>query len=44
VFNKTNSFKILIVKSEGKKPLGKPRNRWEGNINGFIKEKLDGVD
>ena len=26
-----SSFKILIGKPTGKKPLGKPRSRWEDN-------------
>jgi len=25
-------FRFLVVKSEGKRPLGRPRRRWEGNI------------
>jgi hypothetical protein len=46
----TNSYKILIKKSEGEKRLEKPRHRWENNIkkkvtykaivrNGFIVPK-----
>jgi hypothetical protein len=27
-----NACRILVGKSEGKKPLGRPRNRWEDNI------------
>jgi hypothetical protein len=27
-----NVYKILIGKSEGKKPLGRPRRRWEDSI------------
>jgi hypothetical protein len=27
-----NAYKILVRKPEGKKPLGKPRRRWEDNI------------
>jgi hypothetical protein len=27
-----NVYKILVRKSEGTRPLGKPRHRWEGNI------------
>jgi hypothetical protein len=27
-----NAFKILAGKPEGKKPLGRPRRRWEDNI------------
>jgi hypothetical protein len=27
-----NAYKILVGKPEGKRPLGTPRRRWEGNI------------
>jgi len=27
-----NAYNIFIGKPEGKKPLGRPRCRWEGNI------------
>jgi hypothetical protein len=27
-----NAYKILVGKPEGKRPPGKPRHRWEGNI------------
>jgi hypothetical protein len=27
-----NAYNILVVKPEGKRPLGRPRQRWEGNI------------
>jgi hypothetical protein len=26
------THKVLVGKSEGKKPLGSPRRKWEGNI------------
>jgi hypothetical protein len=29
---KGNAHKILAGKPEGKRPLGKPRHRWEDNI------------
>jgi len=25
-------YRVLVGKSEGKRPLGKPRHRWEDNI------------
>jgi len=25
--------RVLVVKPEGKRPLGRPRRRWEDNIN-----------
>jgi hypothetical protein len=27
-----NAYKILMAKSEGKRPLGKPRRRWVSNV------------
>jgi hypothetical protein len=27
-----NAYKILVRKSEGKRPLVRPRHRWEDNI------------
>jgi hypothetical protein len=29
---KRNAYSILVGKPEGKRPLGKPRRRWEDNI------------
>jgi hypothetical protein len=29
---KRNSYRILVKKPEEKRPLGRPRRRWEGNI------------
>ena len=28
-----NAYRVLVGKPEGKRPLGRPRRRWEGNIN-----------
>ena len=33
-----SAFKILTGKPTGKKPLGRPRSRWEDNIRIDIKE------
>ena len=33
-----NAFKILTGKPTGKKPLGRPRRRWEDNIRMDLKE------
>ena len=27
-----NAYRILVGKPEGKRPLGRPRRRWEDNI------------
>jgi hypothetical protein len=29
---KRNAYGSLVAKSEGKRPLGKPRHRWMNNI------------
>jgi hypothetical protein len=29
---KRDAYKILVGKPEGKRPLGRPRRRWEDNI------------
>jgi hypothetical protein len=29
---KRNPYRILVGKPEGKRPLGRPRRRWEDNI------------
>jgi hypothetical protein len=33
-----NVYKILVGKPEGKRPLGRPRHRWEYNIRPYLKE------
>jgi transposase len=35
---KWNSYRILVGKREGKRPLGRPRRRWEYNIKTDFKE------
>ena len=34
--------KVLVGKSEGKRPLGRPRRRWEDNIK-WLFRKWEGV-
>jgi hypothetical protein len=29
---KRDVYKVLVRKHEGKRPLGKPRRRWEDNV------------
>jgi len=31
-------YRVLVGKSEGKRPLGRPRGRWEDNINMDLQE------
>jgi hypothetical protein len=32
------AYRVLVGKSEGKRPLGKPRHRWEFNIKMDLQE------
>ena len=32
------AYRVLVGKPEGKRPLGKPRRRWVGNIRMDLKE------
>jgi hypothetical protein len=33
-----NAYKIFVGKSEGDRPLGRPRRRWEDNIRMDLRE------
>jgi hypothetical protein len=33
-----NVYKMLIIKSEGKRPLGSPRRKWEVNFKMDLRE------
>jgi hypothetical protein len=35
---KRNAYKILVVKPEGKRPLGRPRRRWVDNVKMDLRE------
>jgi hypothetical protein len=42
---KMNAYRILVGKPEGKRPLGRPRRRWVGNIKMDLREiEWDGMD
>jgi hypothetical protein len=42
---KRNAYRILVGKAEGKRPLGRPRRRWGGNIKIDVRERgWDGMD
>jgi hypothetical protein len=42
---KTNAYRILVGKPEGKRPLGRPRRRWADNIKMDLREiGWDGMD
>jgi hypothetical protein len=40
--NLGDAYRILVGKPEGKRPLGRPRCRWAGNIR-MILEREDGM-
>jgi hypothetical protein len=35
---KTNAYRIFVRKPEGKRPLGKPRRKWEDNTKKDVRE------
>jgi hypothetical protein len=35
---KMNAYRILVGKPEGKRPLGRPRRKWEDNIRMDLRE------
>jgi hypothetical protein len=35
---KRNAYRILLGKPEGKRPLGRPRLRWENSIKVYLRE------
>jgi hypothetical protein len=42
---KRNAYRILVGKSKGTRPLGRPRRRWVDNIKMDIREiGWDGMD
>jgi len=36
-------YRVLVGKPEGKRPLGRPRRRWEDNIKMYLQEVVCGV-
>jgi hypothetical protein len=36
-------YRVLMGKPEGKRPLGRPRHRWEDNIKADLQEVVCGV-
>ena len=36
--NESGEWKLLVGKPEGNRPVGRPRMRWENNINHYLKE------
>jgi hypothetical protein len=38
------AYRLLVGKPEGRRPLGRPRRRWEDNIKKNLKKVRWGVD
>ena len=36
--NERGAWKLLVGKPEGKRPVGRPRMRWENNVNHDLRE------
>jgi hypothetical protein len=36
------AYNILVGKPEGRRPLGRPRHRWEDNIKMYLREIVFG--
>jgi hypothetical protein len=41
---KRNAYRILVGKSDGKRPLERPRRRWQDNIMDLREIGWDGMD
>jgi hypothetical protein len=41
---KRDAYRILLGRPEGRRPLGRPRRRWEGNIKMDLKKWDGGMD
>ena len=37
-------YRVLVGKPEGKRPMGRPRGRWEDNIKMDFQEVVEGGD
>jgi hypothetical protein len=45
VLNERGVYRVLVGRPEGKRPLGRPRHRWEDNIKLDLREiGIDGVN
>jgi hypothetical protein len=43
-YEKRNEYRVLVRKTVGRRPLGRPRRRWEGNIRMDLRETVwDGM-
>jgi hypothetical protein len=42
MYSRRGVHRVLVGKPEGKRPLGRPRRRWEDNIKRHVQE-MEGV-
>jgi hypothetical protein len=46
--NKTNEYRVLFRNPEGKRPLGRPRRKWEDNVGTDLEDmgwdSMDWID
>jgi hypothetical protein len=40
---KRNAYRLLVGKSEGRRPLGRPRSTWVDNIKMVLEEIREGI-
>jgi hypothetical protein len=40
---KRNAYVVLMLKPEGKRPLGRPRRRWEDNVKMYQRNRMGGM-
>jgi hypothetical protein len=40
ISNGQNAYRVLMEKSEGKRPLGRPRHTWEDNIKMDLRDRV----
>jgi hypothetical protein len=41
---KRGAYRIVMVRPDGRRPLGRPRRRWEDNIKMGVQEVVGGMD
>jgi len=41
---RSGAYRIVTAKPEGKRPLGRPRSRWEENIIMYLQEVVWGIN
>jgi hypothetical protein len=46
--DRSGAYRVLVGRPEGKRPLGRPRHRWENNVKMDLKdvgwEGMDWID